>query len=235
MSSKKKQEIAKEQKDWESIGEAVVTSERFIEKHQKQIFIGVIAILVIVGLVWAYDALYVKPKTEEAQVAMFKGESYFRANQDTLALYGDGRDFIGFEAIAEEYGSTKAGNLAKYYAGVSNFRIGKYAEAISFLNSYNGDDVVVAYVAKGIIGSCYVNTGKLEEGAKFFIEAAKGANDNLISPNYYMKAVSVYRDLKNYDKVIELGNIIRNQYMNSYEAMNIVKYIDEAQVLKGAQ
>jgi len=235
MSSKKKQQIAKEEKDWESINDAVVTSERFIEKYQKQILICVVAVLAVICVVWAYKALYMKPKTLEAQVAMFKGEQYFDTQQDSLALYGDGNGFVGFESIVEDYGSTKAGDLAKYYAGISNFRLGKYDQAISYLKDFKGGDETITYLAKGTIGDCLANTGKIEESVKYFVDAAKEADNQLISPVYYKKAIVAYRELKNYDKVIELGNIVKTQYMNTPEAGEVGKYIEEAQLLKGSK
>jgi len=234
MSSKKKQEIEKEEKEWENIDKTVFSLGRFVEKYQKEILIGVGAVVVIVCAIWAYQTLYSKPRNVEAQVAMFKGEQYFQQQQDSLALYGNGNDYMGFESVIEEYGSTQAADLARYYAGISSMRLGKYEEAISYLKAFKGGDELVTYTAKGAIGDCYANMGNTDEAVKYFIEAAKGADNTLLSPVYYKKAIIVYRDLKNYDKVIELGNTIKNKYLNSPEANEVAKYIEEAQLLKGS-
>lgn len=233
MSAKsRKQEIRKEQKDWERIDEAVVTSERFLEKYQKQILIAVAAVVLVVCGFLAYRTFYLQPKNNEAQVAMFKGEQYFMAQQDSLALYGDGNGYIGFEAIINQYGSTKAANIAKMYAGISYSRLGNYEQAISYLNNFKGGDEILTYTAKGALGDCLVNTGKLDEGVKHFMDAAKGLDDRHLAPIYYKKAALTYRELKNYDKVIELFTKLKNEYIGTTEANDAEKYIEEAQILK---
>lgn len=232
MSSKKKQQTLKEEKDWERIDEAVYTSERFLEKYQKQILIVIGIVVVVVVGIWAYNHFHLEPQNKEAQTAMFRGEQYFENRQDSLAIYGDGNGYIGFEAIINEYGSTKAGDLAKYYAGVSYSRLGKNEQAISHLKSFKGGDKMVTYVAKGVLGDCLANTGKIDEAAKNFFEAAKGTDNALLSPVYYKKAGIAYRDLKKYDKVIEVFTLIKNNYTNSAEAADADKYINEASILK---
>lgn len=235
MSSKKNEEILREEKDWNRIDDAVFTSERFLAKYQKQILIAVGAVVVIVCAFFAYKTLYLNPKNEEAQVALIKGERYFAMQMDSLAIYGDGNGYLGFESIINEYGSTKAGSLAKYYAGVSYSRLGKYDQAIDHLSSFSADDEVVKYLAKGLLGDCYVNKGELEKGAKLFVEAAKGSGNLVVSPVYYKKAALVYRDLKDYDKVIELFTTVKDNYLASPEGAEADKYIEEAQLMKGAK
>lgn len=233
MSSKKKQDALNEEKDWNRIEDAVFKSQNFLLKYQKQLLIGIGVVVVIVCAYLAYNKFYLQPKGEEAQVAIFKGEQYFQAQQDSLAIFGDGNGYIGFENIINEYGSTKAGDLAKYYAGISYSRLGKYDQAISYLEDYKGGDKMVTYAAKGALASCYANTGKLDDAAKNFMDAAKGADNALLSPLYYKKAAMVYREQKNYDKVIELFTKIKNDYISSMEAADADKYIEEANLLKG--
>ncbi|GAB6011382.1 tetratricopeptide repeat protein [Viscerimonas tarda] len=231
--SKKKEQTLKEEKDWERIDDAVFTSERFLEKYQKQILIGVGAIVVIVAAIWSYNQFYLEPKNKEAQAALFRGEQYFENRLDSIAIYGDGNGYIGFEAIINEYGSTKAGNLAEYYAGISYLRLGKYDQALAYLKSFNGGDQVLGYAAKGAIGDCLANTGKTEDAASYFLDAAKGADNILLSPIYYKKAGLAYRELKNYSKVVDIFTTLKNNYLNSVEAADADKYIEEANLLKG--
>ncbi|NDV95584.1 hypothetical protein D0T84_11775 [Dysgonomonas sp. 521] len=233
MSSKKKQAELREEKDWESIGTAVVKSERFIEKYQKQLLIGIGAVVVIVCAFLAYNHFVVVPKTTEAQVAMFKGEQYFRAGQDSLALNGDNNGYLGFEYIINEYGSTTPGKLAKLYAGICYANIGNYEKGLEYLKDYSGSDKIISQLANGAIGDCLDNMGKPDEAVSYYIKAAKGVDNASQSPLLYKKAGLIYRAQGNYDKVIETFSIIKNQYMNSPLAMEADKFIDEATVLKG--
>lgn len=248
MASKKQREQSGE-KDWNKIDEAVIKSESFIMHYRNHILIGVGVIILLIGIFWAYKQFYIEPKTKEAQAALFKGEQYYQLGQDSLALHGDGNAYMGFLYIIDEYSSTKTGDLAKAYAGLSFARLGQYEEALKYLKSFSGGDVMITPAVKGAIGDCLVNTGKLQDGASYFEKAAKEADDQLLSPIFYKKAAIVYRDLKNYDKVIELFTKIKNEYnrsnsanynlptpyMASPEASEADKYIKEATILKGSK
>lgn len=235
MSSKKKQAELREQKDWERINDAVFESEHFIEKYQKQLLIGIGIVVVIVCGYLAYDNFYVKPKTNDALVALFRGEEYQRMGKDSLAIHGDGNGYIGFEAIINEYGSTKPGKLAKLYAGISYANMGKYEQALTYLKDYSGSDELISHLVNGTIGDCLDNTGKVEEAIPYFIKAAEGADNEAQSPIFYKKAGLAYRDLGKYDKVIEMFTIIKNDYMRSPIAMEADKYIEEANLLKAGK
>lgn len=232
--SKKKQAELKEEKGWQQIDTAVVKSEKFIEKYQKQLLIGIGVVILVVCAVFAYKQFYLEPRNKDAQVAMFKAEQYYSAGQDSLALFGDDNGNLGFEAVAQTYGSTKAGKLAKAYAGICNARLGNYEQAIQYLKGFSADDKLFAYQAKVTLGDCYVNTGNLDEAVKLFEKAAKGVDNDLYAPVYYKKAAMIYREQKNYDKVIETFSLIKNSYMSSMEAADADRYIEEAKLLKGS-
>ena len=231
--SQEKERILNEEKDWNKIDDAVIGTENFLMKYRKLVFIGLIALIVIVGGYFAYQRFYIQPKTKEAQAAMFKGEQYFQMGADSLAIHGDGNGYIGFEAIADEYSATNTGDLAKAYAGISYAKMGNYEKALSYLNNYKGNDAMVGPAVTSAIGDCLVNTGKTEEAVSYFVKAAKSADDILLSPIFYKKAALGYRDLGKYDQVVEMFTIIQNNYISSPEAMDADKYIEEAIILKG--
>ncbi|MDR0824486.1 MAG: hypothetical protein LBN74_05285 [Prevotella sp.] len=233
MSSKKKQVELREEKDWERIGTALGSSERFIEKYQKQLLIGIGVLVLVVCAILAYNYFIVGPKTTEAQVAMFRGEQYFRTGQDSLAVFGDKNGYIGFESIIDEYGSTKSGKLAKVYAGLCYANMGNYDKGLEYLKSYSGSDKILSHLINGSIGDCLDNLGKSDEAVSYYIKAAKGVDNVSQSPLLYKKAGLIYRAQGNYDKVIEIFTIIKDQYMNSPAAMEAEKYIEEATILKG--
>jgi len=235
MSSKKKQAELREEKDWEKLDHAVAKSESFLVKYSKQILIVIGAFVAIACIYLAYTQLYLEPKNEEAQKAMYKGEILFRNGEDSLALYGNGNDFIGFEAIADQYGSTKAGKLAKAYSGLCYAQLGKYEEALNILKGYSGNDMLFSHLVNGTIGDCLVNTGKAEEAVSYFEKGAKGADNVIHSPILYKKAGLIYREMGNYDKVIEVFSIIQNKYANSPLVPEAKKYVEEAQILKAAK
>lgn len=230
MSTRKERELH-EEKEWNKVDELVVTSEGFIYKYGKQLLIALGVILVIVAIYLAYLFLYLKPKNNEAEVAIYKGQQYFEMGLDSLALYGNNNDYVGFESIISEYGSTKTGNLAKIYAAISYARMGNAEKALEYFKDSKADDYLVSPSIKAAIGDCLVNLGRPEEAVDYFMNAAKAADNALLTPRFYKKAALTYRSLKNYKKEIEVLTIIKNNYMNSPEAHDADKYIIEAEAL----
>jgi len=236
MSSKKKQAELREEKGWESVDNAVIQSQSFLEKYTNQI-LAVIGIGVVIACAYlAYQHFYVTPKTEEAQKAIYKGQQYFEIGNDSLALNGDANGYLGFLKIADEYSSTKTGNLANAYAGLCYTRLGNYDKALEYLKSYSSSgDKLVSDLVQGAIGDCLASQGKGKEAISYFMKAGKSLDNLVHTPMLYKKAAIIHRENGDYDKVIELFTIIKNDYANSPTAAEADKYIEEAQLMKAGK
>ncbi|MDD2436811.1 MAG: tetratricopeptide repeat protein [Massilibacteroides sp.] len=213
------------------VGEIVSKTEHFIENNQKRIIYGVVAVIVVIGLFLAFHYGYSVPRQKKAAVALFKAEQYFAKDSFSLALTGNGVDFEGFEAVAKDFGSTAAGNLAKAYAGICYFKLGDTENAIDRLKSFNEKDNMLSPAIIGLIGDCYVNTGNVKEGISYFEKAALKADNNIISPIYLKKAGLAYENLKQYRDAVKAYTSIKEKYFNSREASDIDKYITRASEL----
>lgn len=228
----KKQKEATAEKNLENINEALTSSEQFIEKNQNTIMIALGIIIAVVLAVLAYNNFYKKPKNERAQAAIFKGERYFQNQQDSLALFGDGNDYIGFEEVINQYGGTKTADLAKAYAGISYSRLGENEKALNYLDKFKGGDKMITPAITGAVGDVYMNLDMSDKAASQFLKAAKDANDNLLSPIYYKKAGLAYLHAQNFDKAISTFETIKKTYLNSPEGQEADKYIEQAKLSK---
>src|SRR5437762_9593323 len=92
-------------------------AEHYIEQNQKSLSVIVGAIVLLIGGYFAWTKLYVAPMEIDAQKDMFVAEQYFEKDSIKKAINGDG-NYFGFKYIVDEYGVTKAGNLARYYLGI---------------------------------------------------------------------------------------------------------------------
>ncbi len=229
--SKKQKEVNPE-KNLENINEALTSTEQFIEKNQNAIMIGLGVIIVVVLAVLAYHNLYLKPKNEKAQAAIYKGERYFQNQQDSLALFGNGNDYIGFEEVMNQFGGTKTADLAKAYAGISYSRLGDNEKALDYLTKFKGGDKLITPAVTGAIGDVHMNLGNSDKAVNHFLKAAKAADDNMLSPIYYKKAGLAYIHAQNFDKAIETFEKIKNTYINSPEGQEADKYIEQAKLSK---
>ena len=210
----------------DKVNAALSSSEQFIEQYQKPILLCVLAVVIVVSAVIGIRHFYVLPRENKAQAEMFKGEFYFEQDSFRLALQGNGADFIGFQAIAKQYGSTKAGNLASAYAGICLYNMGQYEEAVSYLKDFDADDSFVSPAIIGTIGDCYVNMDQYEKAIGYFEKAAKKADNNMLSPVYLKKAAVVYEKMGNKAKALEMYRKIQDVYTDPAAGPDAIeKYI----------
>lgn len=205
--------------------EVLSKSEAWVINNKKSI-ITIIAVFVIILVgSMAYKTYVAEPKEKEASEAMFAAENLFAAQDFEKALNGDGAN-LGFLQIADEYGSTAAGNLAHAYAGMALAQLGRYEEAIEELKAFDGEDKIIAPAALGTLGSCYAHTGDADAAAKYFVEAAEVADNNGLSPYYLLQAGNIYETQGNASKALKLYEQIKNDYSTSSIATDIDKYIN---------
>lgn len=214
------------------VGEIVSRSEQFIEKYSKHILFVILGIAVIIAIVMGVRHGYLMPREKKATAALFQGEHYFGRDSFVLALNGNGADYEGFQAIIDQYGSTKAGNLAKAYAGICQYNLGEHEQALKSLKSYKGSDEMVSPAIIGLIGDCYVNMGQVKDGISYFEKAVKAANNQVISPTYLKKIGLAYENLGQFADAEKAYNTIKEKYSGSLEASDIDKYITRTKLAK---
>lgn len=217
-----------EHDELDNINLALSNSEQFIEKYQKPILIAVTVIIIAVCGFLAVRHFYLMPREQQAQAEMYKGVFYFEKDSFQVAANGNGADFKGFAAIADDYSFTDAANLASAYAGISFYNLGQYEQAIKYLKKFDADEQMIAPSIIGTIGDSYVNMDKFEEGVSYFEKAAKKADNEMLSPIYLKKAGIVYEKLNNHKKALEAYQTIKDKYSNSVDAQDIDKYITRA-------
>lgn len=216
----------------EAVEEALSKSEQFIEQNQKVITYIVGGLIVIVLLFFGYRKFIQHPKEKAAEQAMFRAEYYFDEDSLKLALNGDGENF-GFLDIIDEYGTTKAGNLAEYYAGICYLKTGKYDEAIDHLKKFDRDDIIVGGMALGAIGDAYMQKGEINNAIDYYMQAANYNKNEFVSPTFLLKAGWAYETEKNYNEALKIYQKIKKEYPKSHEARDIDRYIARSKAKLG--
>lgn len=214
-----------------NVGEILSRSERFIETYKNHIIIGIAVIIFVVIAVLGIRHAYYLPKEKEAQAALFPGENYFAKQEWSKTLNGDSISYFGLLDIIDEYGFTKTGKLAQCYAGICYWQLGNVDEAMNYLKKFNPNDRLISPILAGLIGDCYVETGKVKEGVIYFEKAAEKADNTTISPIFLKKAATAYESLGNYTAAIKSYKTIKAKYPTSTEAESIDKYIVRAESL----
>ena len=222
----------KNQNEHLNVEDALTQSEAFLIKYKNAIIGGVVAVIIIVAGFIMYKNLYAEPREEKAQAALFKGQEYFEQDAYEQALNGDSIGFVGFLKVADDYSGTKAANLAKAYAGICYAQLGKYEEAVKMLDSFNGKDQMVAPAILGAAGNCYAQLGQLDKAASTLLSAADKADNNTLSPIFLIQAGEILVKQGKYDDAVNAYTKIKDKYFQSYQAMDIDKYIEQAKLMK---
>jgi tetratricopeptide (TPR) repeat protein len=214
---------------FESIESALTKTERYIEDNQKSLTIIVGAVVLAVGIYFAFTKWYLKPLEEEAQKQMFVAERFLDKDSFNVALNGSG-SYPGFLQIIDDYGLTKSANLAHYYAGICYKNIGKYNEAIEYLKKFDSNDQMLSNVALGSIGDCYAELGDNDEAIKYYKRAAKNVKNDFTSPMYLLRAGVLLEEKGEFKKALEVYESLQQDFSKSFEGQQIEKYITRVKV-----
>jgi tetratricopeptide (TPR) repeat protein len=215
-----------------AVEDALTRTEQFIEKNQKIITYVVGGIAALVLLIFAYNRFYMVPREKDAQDQIFMAQKFYEQDSLKLALNGKG-SYPGFLSIIDDYGNTKAGNLARYYAGMCYLKTGKFQDAIDYLKKFSSSDEFVGPMAIGAIGDAHLELGQKEEAVTYYLKAADKKKNDLITPFFLQRAAFTYEELGKYDKAIDVYERIKKEHSKSIEARDIDKYIERAKGLSG--
>jgi tetratricopeptide (TPR) repeat protein len=210
---------------------AYSNTENYINNNKKSLSFILAAVLIIVGGYLGYNQFYVKPNTAEAVNAMWKAEYYFSVDSFDLAINGDGNHY-GFLDVANEYGGTESGELANYYLGVSYLHKGDFKTAIDYLIEVNTDDEIISSMALGNIGDAYLELTDYPTGISYYDKAVANSTNEFTGPIFLRKAGLAYETLGDYKNAVVYYNRIKEEYPESSEAREIMKYIARAEGLQ---
>lgn len=195
-------------------------SEQFIKKNGNNLIYASIAFVLVIAAIWGWNT-WSNSKNADAQEEIWDAQALFEKGQYEQAL-------SGFEVVIDQYGSTKAGNLAKAYAGLCQKNLGNFEEAIKLLSDFDGNDNVVAPAILSALGDCYVNQENADnkKAAETFMKAAKAADNAQYSPLYLKKAGLAYEAAEDKEAAAKAYQAIKDNWAETSLAQTIDKYIE---------
>ncbi len=198
--------------------------EAWIDTNKKMLSYVVGGLFIIVVGYLGFTKLYLAPKETEAQNQMFVAQKYFEKDSLNLALNGD-KNYPGFLKIIDDYGMTKAANLAHYYTGIIYLKQGKFQDAIDHLKDFDSEDKMASTMALGGIGDAYSELGNMDEAIDYYKKAAYHNENNLLSPLFMKKAGMAMEKQKKYDEAKKIYEELKSKYPTSTEGRDMDKYI----------
>ena len=213
--------------------ETLNKSEAFFNRNKRAIIISLIALVLIVVGIIAYNN-YSASRNEKASTAMAKCQDLFAAQDFDKALKGDSIGTPGFIQLASEYSGTKAGNLANLYAGLCYAKLDKWEEAVKYFDQFSPkSDMMVSPMAVIAMGDAYANVKQLDKAVESYKKAATMADDaselgynNTVSPIALQKAGIILIDQKKNAEALEVFKTLKEKYLGSAAQQDIDKYIE---------
>lgn len=202
----------------------------FVKNNQKQITAFLVVLVLALGGYFGYMELYQKPREVKAADAMFTAENYFYQDSSNLVLNGDATN-KGVLYIIKNFSGTKAANLAKYYAGVSYFKIGDFNKSIEFLKDFSTDATQIQAIAYGTLGDAYSELKKNSEALDYYKKAAAHTpEDEVISAEYLYRAAQLQETLGKTDEAVAIYKDIKAKYPKTEIGLNVDKFIFKLKV-----
>jgi tetratricopeptide (TPR) repeat protein len=199
-------------------------AEDFYKKNQKVILTILLGAAVIVIGFFAYTRFIKAPNEKKAQEMVFHAQQNFAIDSFKLALNGDGNNY-GFLQVIDKYGGTKAGNLAKYSAGVCYVKLGEFQKGIDQLKSFSADDKLVQAYAYGLIGDAYMELNKTAEGIDYYKKAGHYSDNELTAPLYLFRAGLALEKAGKAQDAVAIYKEIKEKYPQTNEGREMDKYL----------
>ncbi|GAB3426272.1 tetratricopeptide repeat protein [Niabella aquatica] len=206
--------------------EAVDKIRHVWNKNGKNIVLFLGVLIVAIGGYLAYNQFIKGPKKAEALDKSFKAEEYYRMDSIRLALNGDGVN-PGFIKIADSYGSTPAGNLAKYYAGICYIKLNQNDKAVEYLEDFSTDSKQIQQRAYLLLGDAYGDLGKGAKALDYYKKAAHHfeSDQQASSEALFRGAFLAQHVLNNNDEAIGLYKELKEKYPRTQQGFEADKYL----------
>jgi len=224
---------------FETLDTTASKTEEWVVKYQNIIltFIGIVAFGVLAYL--GYQNYVIEPKTKEAISELNQAQLYFELavnseNSDSLykrALNG-GEGKYGFLDIIENYEGTTAAKLATYSAGMSYLNIKDYENAITYLDQFNSEDVLLGALAKGAIGDAFAQMDQPEKALDYYIAASNINNNTYSTPKFLYKAAIIGSKLGKNKQALAYLERIKKEFKESGEAKMVSVQIAKIKSIK---
>lgn len=200
----------------------------FYNNNKATVIGGGIGIVAAIGLVIGY-VIYSGQQDQEAAVLLGIAEQELMMGNFEEALHGNDEEFtLGFVQIANNYRRTDSGNLANYYAAVSEFELGNYEEALNHIDRFSPPRGILGVAAISMQANILLELEEYERAAQQFERAANWDKNESTTPENLLESAQAYAEAGNTQKAIENLETVINDYPNSNQfarAQRMLGYI----------
>ena len=191
----------------------------YFDRNRKIVY-GIVAAIVVVALIAVGYAFYLSRQQEAAVERLGSVVQLYEQGRYREALDGtEGNP--GLVAIADDYGSTDAGNLATFYAADALFRLGEYDRALEYFRRYDKDESLIGASAYAGEAAIYETRGDFERAGDLYRRAALFFENELRSPEYLLQAGRAFEHAGSFEKAEGAYQTITERFPDSNVAQGI--------------
>ena len=225
---KPKKKISKKEIKEDRLITSYVQATTWYQNNKKTVN-GVLTGVVVLAVVIVAYVNNVNSNNAKATAELGKITGYYDQGKYDVAIGGNLQENVrGLQSIVDDYGSTKAGELATFYLANSYFAQASYDKALKYYLDVDVSDELITASALSGAAACYEAQGNHEKAASTFEKAAfKSAKDVNAADNMFHAAKN-YLAAGNKEKATELFKKIKKDHQTAAIARDIDRWIAEA-------
>jgi tetratricopeptide (TPR) repeat protein len=202
----------------------------FYDVNKKYISYGIFALIIII----AASVIYLRNKSandEKAATELGKVFSIYDAasndaRQYKVAIDGvPGKGIQGLKAIAENYGGTESGEVARFYLANAYFNTGMIDEALREFEKFSGGEKLLKASTAAGIAACYESKGKFDDAGSYFEKASSMVAGNPSTPDYLTSATRCYARAGEKEKALNVYQRLKQEFPTSQNTRDAERYI----------
>lgn len=195
----------------------------YFDAHRMQVY-GALAALVVLVLGVVGYVLYQNQQAAEAERLLGQIVGVYEQGTYQQALEGT-PERPGLLTIADEYGGTEAGNLARFYAADAYYQLGEFDQALEYFQAFDPTEDFIGASAIAGEAAVYENQEAYEQAGDRYREAALFFENDLSSPRYLLNAGRAYELAGNLEAAREAYELIRTRFPESELASGVDFYL----------
>jgi predicted negative regulator of RcsB-dependent stress response len=208
--------------------DSLETGYEFLTTHKNTIWQVAVVVLVVAGAVFAWR-YYTGQQSAKASTAYAEAVRIYDApvqGSTQTPMPGEktyASDTVKYEAaqkalgkVAMEYGGTRYGQMARYYAAVSLEHLDRYSDAVKWLEpmTHRGDAQFQA-LAKFELAHVYEKMGKSQQALALYQQLLKKPSVFVPKPVVLLALGDHYQAAKNTSEAVKYYEQIKSEYPNT--------------------
>jgi len=220
----KRKKLSKKQIKEDKLITSYYNAVKFYDENQSKILMGLGAVAVLVIAIVFFSNKSIEDNKNAAESLALVLDKFNNKEYEEAIEGVPGTNVVGFKSIAENYGGTEQGEIAKIFLADCYSYLGKYDEALKYYEDYSGNNNLYKATAKAGEALCYAAKGDNLKAAQLFEKAADVDENNIHTAEYLLRAGINYTKAGDSAKAKELFETIKTEYSTSTAARDVARY-----------